>query len=251
MEENPTEALAQDLEQWIWSLPATKLLEREADLLARARSAEVEVAAVLAELADETLALAFQKGLLRRLVFQEWLVQRYERDLTRWFWEWTGDRELARDLTQEIYLKLLGPRAVWTYNPERLFLPWLRAVARNLLMEHFRRDRPVGALPAEGLLSRAPGPLEQAAARECEQRFDAELNRLPAEQARVLRLAVCGATANELAAALGVPKPRVYQLLFKARRAVETAFHQKPPPPLSPGSPTLQHSSPAKRWPLP
>lgn len=84
------------------------------DLLERAKAGEAEA---FGELFDH----------FHGLVFRQLLAQ-------------TRSRALAEDLTSETFLRAL--RAVGAYSlPSRLFVPWLRRIARNLAADHFKSSR--------------------------------------------------------------------------------------------------------------
>lgn len=48
------------------------------------------------------------------------------------------DRELAEDLTSETFLKAF--EKLDTFNPEHSFSSWVYAIARNSLIDHFRKN---------------------------------------------------------------------------------------------------------------
>ena len=57
-----------------------------------------------------------------------------------------GARELAEDVTQETYLRAV---AHWRKRRPREPLAWLQTVARNLLINHYRRRRPEPVAPQQ------------------------------------------------------------------------------------------------------
>lgn len=49
------------------------------------------------------------------------------------------DRELAEDLFQETFVKVVNTLKAGKYNDEGKFLPWVLRIAHNLAIDHFRR----------------------------------------------------------------------------------------------------------------
>ena len=49
------------------------------------------------------------------------------------------DRELAEDLFQETFIKVVNTLKAGKYNEEGKFLPWVLRIAHNLAIDHFRR----------------------------------------------------------------------------------------------------------------
>ena len=74
-----------------------------------------------------------------------------------------GDRDTAEDLTQATFERAL--RAWSRFDPRRASeSTWLLAIARNLLIDHYRRDRSNLTEPIEDHLAPVvPGPEEQLA----------------------------------------------------------------------------------------
>jgi RNA polymerase sigma-70 factor (ECF subfamily) len=50
------------------------------------------------------------------------------------------DRDLADDLFQETFVKVIQTLKLGQYAEEGRFAPWLFRIARNLVVDHFRRD---------------------------------------------------------------------------------------------------------------
>jgi len=49
------------------------------------------------------------------------------------------DRELAEDLFQETFIKVINTLKKGKYNEEGKFLPWVLRIAHNLAIDHFRK----------------------------------------------------------------------------------------------------------------
>ena len=79
------------------------------------------------------------------------LFERYHVSVFRYFQRATGSRDLAEDLTQELFVRVV--RGLGTYRPV-FETGWLFRIARNLLLD-YQRDNPVEHVPlaAAGVLS--------------------------------------------------------------------------------------------------
>jgi len=126
------------------------------------------------------------------------------------------DRELAEDLTQITFERAL--RAWSRFDPRRASeSTWLLAIARNLLIDHHRRDRSSRHQPIdEELLSMVDGP---------EERFSASpelieaLAQLSEREREVLALRFGGdLTGPEIAAMLDLSLANVQQILSRSLR---------------------------------
>jgi RNA polymerase sigma-70 factor, ECF subfamily len=67
------------------------------------------------------------------------MVSRYHYRLLRYLVYWTSKRELAEDLVQETWLRVLEKAA--QYNGRLRFEPWLFSIARNLAIDHLRKQQ--------------------------------------------------------------------------------------------------------------
>ena len=139
------------------------------------------------------------------------------------------DRQLAEDVTQEVFLQLW--RRPWSYSAERgRFLAWLMSVTRNRAIDERRRrgrrlrleeqrDDPAPELADTG---RFRDPLLETALAEERRAVRLAMTRLPAEQREVLELSYFGGlTQVEIAArtgdALGTVKTRIRLGMQKLR----------------------------------
>jgi RNA polymerase sigma-70 factor, ECF subfamily len=68
------------------------------------------------------------------------LIRTRTREVYRFCLRFTGREDEAEDLTQEIFLKVF--RTIESYDPRQSsFSTWLNRVARNHLVDHYRRTR--------------------------------------------------------------------------------------------------------------
>lgn len=99
---------------------------------------------------DEYLAHGVQQG--RRNDLAE-LVERHHSPLIGYLYRLSGgDRALAEDLAQEVFLRVL--RSITQYRYPYPFKPWLYQIATNLARDHFKRaeSRYVVAMPDDAAL---------------------------------------------------------------------------------------------------
>jgi RNA polymerase sigma-70 factor (ECF subfamily) len=170
---------------------------------------------------SETSAIA--RGLRRRdpeLLDQ--LIEQYQHRLLRYLICLTRNRDLAEDLFQETWIRVLERGG--QYDGRHEFSTWLYAVARNLTIDYMRRKAPVSL---EGLMDNEdhvplepadPRPLawEVMAQHEQAERIGSALGGMPAEyrETVVLRFQE-GLALEEIAtvtgARLGTVKSRLYR----------------------------------------
>ena len=91
----------------------------------------------LHEYDDAALVVAYRKGNEAAL---EVLVNRYQNKLYGFLFNKVKDRDLADDLFQETFVKVINTLKLGNYAEEGRFAPWLFRIARNLVVDHFRRD---------------------------------------------------------------------------------------------------------------
>ncbi len=51
------------------------------------------------------------------------------------------DEELANDIFQDTFMKVIRTLKSGKYNEEGKFLPWVMRIAHNLIIDHFRKDK--------------------------------------------------------------------------------------------------------------
>jgi RNA polymerase sigma factor (sigma-70 family) len=210
----------EELEELILQTPREELHTLEQPLLACWKVHGLGAAAVLRNLSDEVLAIAYQNELLRALVFEELFWGRAKIWFERWFRRWSVRQEEAEDLVQDLFLKFLE-NCLATYSPERTFQAYLYRSAWNLLAERRRRRSPA-PLNEELCPTHASGPTEEAIGNELTDRVEQLLRDMGEDLRQVFRLSTqSGLSAEQIAQRFGWPKSRVFRLLFQARREIE------------------------------
>jgi len=173
--------------------------------------------------AMDTEASVIARGLRRRDPdLLDRLIEQYQHRLLRYLICLAGNRDLAEDLFQETWIRVL--ERGHQYDGRREFSAWLYAVARNLTIDYLRRRNPASL---DALMDNEEhAPFEPAAAgpaawevvqqHEQAERIDAALVGIPAEyrEAVVLRFQE-GMALQEIAqvtgAGLGTVKSRLYR----------------------------------------
>ncbi len=173
--------------------------------------------------------------LIRRIVageerLFEALVARYQTRIFRFISRFTRDSEDARDVAQEVFLKVYG--ALDGYDPRYRFSTWLFRIAGNAAIDHLRRRRgrtvPLEAPPDEEGEIRAieprderPDPLEDLSRRRTRQAIDAAIEKLPDDYRELISLRHYGEMPyEEIAELKGMPLGTVKNKLFRARQAL-------------------------------
>ena len=67
------------------------------------------------------------------------LVKRHKRRVFSYLYLITRNKELTEDIFQETFFKVIQTLKRGQYNEEGKFLPWTLRIAKNLMIDHFRR----------------------------------------------------------------------------------------------------------------
>lgn len=179
------------------------------------------------EASDEELMLSYREG--DAAAFDR-LYARHKGALFRFVRRSIGDRALAEELYQEIWMRVIEARA--RYEPQARFTTWLYTIARNRLVDHWRkRGLQIVSLeagddpPLDPDAGPAHDPPRQLQARERLERFMRALEALPPAQREVFLLREeAGMSIAEIARATGAneeaAKSRLRYALAKLREAV-------------------------------
>lgn len=67
------------------------------------------------------------------------LLTRHKDKIYRFIYMKLRNQELANDVFQETFVKIIKTLKVGSYNEEGKFLPWAMRIAHNLVIDHFRK----------------------------------------------------------------------------------------------------------------
>ncbi len=87
---------------------------------------------------DSELIAQYRNG---NLVAFDLLVDRYQSRVYTTIFLIVKDREVAEDLLQDVFVKLVQTIQSDKYNEEGKFQPWLMRIAHNLAIDHFRKAK--------------------------------------------------------------------------------------------------------------
>ncbi|MDH4045585.1 MAG: sigma-70 family RNA polymerase sigma factor [Gemmatimonadota bacterium] len=189
----------------------------------------------LAAASDQQIVAWAQDG--EEFAFRE-LVRRYQRPVFSLIYRMVRDREIAEDLAQETFVKVLN--AIDSYRPEHKFSSWIFKIANNAAIDHLRRREPdllsldgaPDAVSAErreatALQVRDHGesPLDELEARELGSHIEAAVAGLrPEYRACILLRHVEGRPYEEIAAILDLPLGTVKTYIHRARAELRDAL---------------------------
>jgi RNA polymerase sigma-70 factor (ECF subfamily) len=176
---------------------------------------------------QDVVALAKQGN---EMAYRE-LIRRYERPVFSLIYRMVRNRELAEDLSQETFIKVLN--AVQSYRPEFKFSSWVFKIANNAAIDHLRR-RELDTLSLEGSPHAETPEMVEATALQVSERQETQLEEVehrelggqieyaiqklrPEYRSCILLRHVEGRTYEEIADVLGLPLGTVKTYIHRAR----------------------------------
>ena len=175
---------------------------------------------------DNVLMARVSAGELAKLAV---LFERHHRALFRYFVSMNRDREMAEDLVQDVFFRMLRYRA--SYDPQRPFTAWMYQIARRASMDRAQLHR-AEVVGIEEFTERrmepaspAPGPEEHAAQGQNLRLLRTAMDRLPADKREVLVLSRFQEMKYEdIAGVLGCEVGAVKVRVYRAMRALEQIY---------------------------
>ncbi|MDE3171893.1 MAG: sigma-70 family RNA polymerase sigma factor [Gemmatimonadota bacterium] len=182
----------------------------------------------LANLPDADVVALAQRG--REAAYRE-LIRRYERPVFSLVFRMVRDRELAEDLSQDTFIKVL--QHIDRYRPEFKFSSWLFKIANNVAIDHLRR-RQLDTVSMDGsphavssdaveatsfdVTGGGESALDRLQARELGSAIEAAISQLrPEYRACILLRHVEDKSYEEIAATLDLPLGTVKTYIHRAR----------------------------------
>lgn len=151
----------------------------------------------------------------------ELLVKRYQGPLHNFIARYVGDRSLAEELAQEVFIRVF--RAAGRFEAKTKASTWIFRIAYNLALTEIGRRRRYGNL-CEAVSRESSGGEPSTAPEErfeLEEEIAAALARLPENQRAALLLRVNeDLSYREIGQILGVSVQSVESLLFRARTSL-------------------------------
>ena len=189
----------------------------------------------LLNLPDADVVALAQQG--RDSAFRE-LIRRYERPVFSLIFRMVRDRELAEDLAQDTFIKVLNH--IDRYRPEFKLSSWLFKIANNVAIDHLRRrtlqtvsiDGSPHAQTAEAIEATSfdvadhqETALDEMEARELGTEIERAITQLRPEYRSCIMLRhVEGRSYEEIAATLDLPLGTVKTYIHRARHELRRAL---------------------------
>jgi RNA polymerase sigma-70 factor (ECF subfamily) len=155
------------------------------------------------------------------------IVRAYEAPIFNYVLRMVGDRTLAEDLTQDVFLRVF--RGLRGYSRRARFTTWLFQVAKNRVIDEMRaverRPRTLVAIEDAPQLEVVDAPIEQ---NEAIQILLSEVEKLSPDLKEALLLRdIAGLSYNEISDTLDVTLATVKWRIFKAREEVQQALEEQ------------------------
>jgi RNA polymerase sigma-70 factor (ECF subfamily) len=155
------------------------------------------------------------------------LVRTYEQPVFNYVLRLTGDRVLAEDLTQEVFIRVY--QGLPSFSLRSRFTTWLFQVTKNRVLDELRaierRPRAVVALEDIPPLEVVDAPLERTETIDAVWRAVESLN--PDLKMALLLRDVVGLSYSEIAETLEITLATVKWRIYKAREEVQLALQRE------------------------
>ncbi len=122
------------------------------------------------------------------------LIERHQSRVYSYIFVMVKDKQLADDLFQDTFVKVINTLKSGSYNDEGKFIQWVMRIAHNLVIDHFRRQKKLNLAEAlsdqysimDTLKVTDPSIEEELVTRQIHEDIRKLMNYLPEEQKEVL-----------------------------------------------------------------
>ena len=69
----------------------------------------------------------------------EFLIRKHQSRIYNFIYSKVRDRDVANDLFQDVFIKVINTLKMGNYSEEGKFLPWVLRISHNLVIDYFRK----------------------------------------------------------------------------------------------------------------
>ena len=91
----------------------------------------------LSKFSDQELISAFISG---NQACVNILIKRHQSRVLGYIIVSVKDRDIANDIFQDTFIKVVNKLKIGAYNEQGKFVPWVLRIAHNLVIDHFRKS---------------------------------------------------------------------------------------------------------------
>ena len=181
-------------------------------------------------LSDSVLVRDYMNGNENAL---ERLIMRHKQRVFSFIVSKVLDKEIAEDIFQDTFIKVVNTLKSGKYNEEGKFLPWVMRIAHNLSIDHFRRGKKMRMLRAteefdvfDTMCSDEPHMEDRMIQEQIHQDVRDLLETLPEEQRLVVKMRIerdmsFQEIADETGVSINTALGRMRYALINLRKAME------------------------------
>jgi RNA polymerase sigma-70 factor (ECF subfamily) len=152
------------------------------------------------------------------------IVEHFQSPIQRYLYRFTGDYELAKDLTQDTFIQAY--KSILKTNSGLSLKAWLYRIATNNAYQYYRRKRLISFIPFSGLKKEIESSIADYAVDTTETMAIQEaLVKVPEEQRTCLVLHLIeGFKYREIADTLGISEDAVRMRVARAKEAFQRSY---------------------------
>ena len=165
----------------------------------------------------------------------EMIIQKYQQPMLNYIGRMVGERELALDFTQEVFIRTYS--SLHSYKPQYKFGTWLFKIASNFIIDYWRKkkidafsfDQQLdNSLPSLQIPDDEPSIVKKFEASELRERIEQALEKIPAPLREVFVWRhINEFSYEEMAEIKGLPVGTIKNRVFQAKELVRKLLEEK------------------------